>query len=231
MAMTGDQPLGDAEQPARDRIPPIDRRSLNLPNLITLSRLLLAVLLFVLIYIEGLWITAAVVFIVAAATDYLDGYIARKYGLVTTLGRILDPFVDKFIICGAFIFLLEKQVRIDPPAISGAASVTFSGVTSWMVIVVIGREMFVTSLRAFLEQHGRDFSASWSGKIKMGLQCVAVTASLLSLSDQIASPAFNTTRDVLLWTMVAFTAYSGVTYTWRAYTMLRLEAEQFSGAA
>ena len=81
--------------PAGSQIPePIDGRSLNLPNLITLSRLGLAVVLFWLIYVEGFWISAAVLFVVAAATDAIDGYIARKFGQVTTLGRILDPFVD-----------------------------------------------------------------------------------------------------------------------------------------
>ena len=74
---------------SENRIPPIDSGSLNLPNLITLSRLILAVVLFELIYVEALWITAAVVFMLAVATDALDGYIARRYGMVTTLGRIL----------------------------------------------------------------------------------------------------------------------------------------------
>ena len=76
---------------------PIDGRSLNLPNLITLSRLGLAVILFWLIYVEGFWISAAVLFVVAAATDAIDGYIARKYGQDTTLGRILDPFGSQFL--------------------------------------------------------------------------------------------------------------------------------------
>jgi CDP-diacylglycerol--glycerol-3-phosphate 3-phosphatidyltransferase len=187
---------------------PIDRKSLNAPNLITLSRLLLAFVLFGLIYVEGFWIESAVLFAVAAATDFLDGYIARKYGLVTTLGRILDPFVDKIIVCGAFVFLLEK---------SGT-----SGVNSWMVMAVIGREMFVTGLRSFLEQSGQDFSATWSGKIKMALQCVAVIASLLSLSpefEQVAS--FILARDILLWLAVAVTTYSGLVYAWRGFQMLR----------
>lgn len=187
---------------------PIDRRSLNAPNLITLSRLLLSFVLFALIYVEGYWITSAILFAAAAATDFLDGYIARKYGLVTTLGRILDPFVDKIIVCGSFIFLLEKT--------------TASGVNAWMVIAVIGREMFVTGLRSFLEQSGQDFSAVWSGKIKMALQCVAVTASLLSLSPQLSgSQQFLLTRDVLLWLAVAITLYSGLAYAWRGFQMLR----------
>jgi len=186
---------------------PIDGRSLNLPNLITLSRLGLAVVLFWLIYVEGFWITAAVLFVVAAATDAIDGYIARKYGQVTTLGRILDPFVDKIIVCGAFVFLLEKKAD--------------SGVNSWMVMSVIGREMFVTGLRSFLEQTGKDFSAAFIGKAKMALQCVAITMSLLSLSPEVGNPTFNFYRNIVLWAAVAVTLYSGLTYAVRGFQMLR----------
>lgn len=209
----------DQNEATTPHAPVIDRKSLNVPNLITLSRFVLAVILFAMIYVEALWITAAVVFIAAACTDALDGYIARRYGMVTVLGRILDPFVDKIIICGAFIFLLNKEVVFD----SGMALA--SGVNEWMVIIVVGREMFVTSLRAFLEQHGRDFSATTSGKVKMVTQCIAVTASLLSLSPDIGGqyPEFGVVRDVLLWIAVAVTAYSGVAYSYRAFVMLRAE--------
>jgi len=196
--------------PAGSQIPePIDGRSLNLPNLITLSRLGLAVVLFWLIYVEGFWISAAVLFVVAAATDAIDGYIARKYGQVTTLGRILDPFVDKIIVCGAFVFLLEKKAD--------------SGVNSWMVMSVIGREMFVTGLRSFLEQAGKDFSAAFIGKAKMALQCVAITMSLLSLSPEVGNPTFNFYRNIVLWAAVAVTVYSGLSYAVRGFQMLRLQ--------
>ena len=202
---------------AQRRVAPLEAGALNLPNAITLTRLLLSIALFVLIDIRGYWLTSAALFVVAASTDFLDGYIARKYGLVTTLGRILDPFVDKIIIGGAFIFLLGKQAE---PGLEGA--VLSSGVTAWMTIIVIGREMFITSLRAFLEQHGRDFSAAWSGKIKMGLQCAAVTASLLSLSPELGSQQWLlSTRDVLLWGAVVSTVYSGLVYVKRAAEMLR----------
>ncbi|MBM3968966.1 MAG: CDP-diacylglycerol--glycerol-3-phosphate 3-phosphatidyltransferase [Planctomycetes bacterium] len=187
-------------------LPRIDRRSLNVPNFITLARLVLAVVLFAMISLGSSWVGATIMFIVAAATDALDGYIARKYGLVTTLGRILDPFADKIIICGAFLFLVAQPK---------------SGVTAWMALIVFGREMFITSLRAFLEQHGRDFSAVWSGKIKMALQCVAVAVSLLSMDARFAGVEFIWLRDVILWATVAATAYSGVEYTYRAYRMLR----------
>jgi len=190
------------------RYGPIDAQALNLPNCITVSRLVLSFVLFAMISYGGMWLAATAVFIVAAATDAVDGYIARRYGTVTTLGRILDPFVDKIIICGAFIFLLPN---VD------------SGVGPWMTLIVIGREMFITGLRAILEQQGKDFSATMSGKIKMVTQCLAVGACLLSLSPTVVSamPWFVMLRDVLLWLAVLFTFGSGVLYVRRAAQLLR----------
>lgn len=196
---------------------PLNRDALNLPNLITSSRFVLSIILFTLIYIQGFWKTSAALFIFAAWTDALDGWIARKYGLVTVLGRILDPFVDKIIIGGSFIFLSEKTVQL------ASGEFLHSGVNAWMAIIIIGREMFITSLRGFLEQHGKDFSASASGKIKMVLQCVAVPAALLSLDPHpfFSSGGFLITRDILLWGAVAVTVWSGVTYVMRAIEMLK----------
>lgn len=204
MATTGNKSSAPIPAPAGN---PLTQNALNLPNIITVSRLLLAFVLFGLIWYEGLWITSAVVFVIAAATDALDGFIARRYGMVTTLGRILDPFVDKIIICGAFVFLMEKPL---------------SGVNAWMAIAVIGREMFVTGLRSFLEQLGKDFSASLSGKLKMVLQCLAVVLCLVSLSPEFqASATFIWTRDIVLWLTVAFTIYSGYIYVQRAAQLLK----------
>src|SRR6516165_1822351 len=97
----------------------------NLPNQLTAARFVLGLVLFALIELRGLWVWCIVVFALAAVTDWLDGYFARKQGLVSTLGRNLDPLVDKVVICGAFIFLLPVE---------GA------GLLAWMVTVVVGRE-------------------------------------------------------------------------------------------
>jgi CDP-diacylglycerol--glycerol-3-phosphate 3-phosphatidyltransferase len=193
----------------------LGRESLNVPNAITLSRLLLAIILFALIDCGGYWLSAAALFVIAAATDWIDGYLARKYGQVTTLGRIMDPFVDKIIVGGTFLFLLEKNGTLT------ANGTLQSGVNAWMVIIVIGREMFISSLRGFLEQQGKDFSASWSGKAKMMLQCVAVTASLLSLCPDLHWDWLPMTRDILLWSAVAVTVWSGWVYVIRAVRLLR----------
>jgi CDP-diacylglycerol--glycerol-3-phosphate 3-phosphatidyltransferase len=199
--------------PASDLVSPPIPSALNAPNIITLSRLLLAVFLFWLIDVGGHWLAACVVFTIAAATDALDGFIARRYGMVTKIGRILDPFVDKVIIGGAFMFL-----AVQPD----------SGVNAWMAMIVIGREMFVTSLRSVLEKEGKDFSAIMSGKIKMVVQCAAVAGSLLYLeyargsevSEHSLAIARNV-RDVLLWSSVAVTLYSGYEYVIRAARMFR----------
>jgi CDP-diacylglycerol--glycerol-3-phosphate 3-phosphatidyltransferase len=187
----------------------LGRDSLNMPNLITTTRLLLSVVLFSLIAAGGWWITAAALFTVAASTDALDGYLARRYKQITVLGRILDPFVDKVIVCGTFIFLLERQGESD------------SGVNAWIVIIIVGREMFVSSLRGILEKQGKDFSATLAGKLKMTLQCMAITASLLSLADSLPWLWLPFVRDVLLWLAVGVTVWSGLVYVIRGFSLLR----------
>jgi len=199
---------------------PLNRDALNLPNLITVSRLVLAVVLFALIYADGYWITSAFVFVIAAGTDFLDGWLARKYEQVTAVGRILDPFADKIIVIGAFVFLLNKETKIGDEIVN-------SGVNAWMVIVILGREMFVTSLRGFLEQQGKDFSASLSGKLKMITQCIAVPMSLLSLSPVIIERFdwFSNFRDFFLWGTVIITLASGGIYIVRAVQLMSADAE------
>ena len=177
---------------------PTKPRVWTLPNQLTASRLGLSIILFFCIGFQQ-FAPAFVLFVVAASTDWLDGYFARRWGLVTQLGRILDPFADKLIICGTFIFL---------------AAVPESGIAPWMAVVVMGREMLVTGLRSFLEQKGIDFSAEMSGKIKMVLQCVAAGASLFYLAW---SPAWlKMPLTVTVWAAVAITVYSGVSYIRRA---------------
>ncbi len=181
----------------------IRRQFLNVPNQLTTTRLVLSVFVFVLIPL-GWYISAMVVFVLAASTDWVDGYWARRYGQVTKLGRVFDPFVDKIIICGAFILL---------------GAVPDSGIAAWMAVVVVGREMLVTTLRSFIEQSGGDFSAKTAGKLKMVLQCVAVVASLLVLAC-IARGAAGARPPawlaglllVSVWLAVISTIYSGVGY-------------------
>ncbi len=178
----------------------------NVPNQLTALRLLLSVVVFVLIPLQ-LFLPAVVVFIIAASTDWVDGYWARKYGQVTKLGRVFDPFVDKIIICGTFI-LLAAEPR--------------SGIQAWMAVIVVGREMLVTTLRSFIEQSGGDFSAQMAGKLKMVFQCVAAVASLIVLMQTPPAPAWmEWTLVISVWVAVISTVYSGVGYVFVAAKYLR----------
>jgi CDP-diacylglycerol---glycerol-3-phosphate 3-phosphatidyltransferase len=185
---------------------------LNVPNQLTTSRLVLSIVVFVLIPLHC-YVAAIVVFIVAASTDWVDGYWARRYGQVTKLGRVFDPFVDKIIICGAFILLAAEPE---------------SGIGAWMAVVVVGREMLVTTLRSFIEQSGGDFSAKMAGKLKMVLQCVAVVVSLLALAYLGAHPLelqpptwLAAVLLISVWLAMISTIYSGVGYVFVAAKYFR----------
>ncbi len=189
----------------------------NLPNQLTALRLLLSVVLFCFMVEEHHYFWCFWLFIVAAGTDWLDGYYARRYGQVTTLGRILDPFADKVIICGTFILL----------AATPALMQIRWGLQAWMVVIVVGRELLVTTLRSFIEQRGSDFSAKMSGKLKMVLQCVAAAACLFYLSynnPQTNAPVWCWWLMVgSVWAAVALTVYSGAVYVAAATRLLRAE--------
>ncbi len=191
----------------------------NLPNQLTWMRLILTTVMFVFVSLEW-YLVGMVLFIVAASTDWLDGYFARRYNLVTTLGRILDPFADKVIICGTFILLAAV------PTFNGFAAGHYGYLPAWMAVVVVGRELLVTALRSFLEQQGSDFSASMSGKVKMVLQCLAAGTGLFylsTLSDTVTSaPAWLHWMLLLsIWSAVIVTIYSGIGYILTAIRLLR----------
>ena len=174
---------------------------LNVPNLLTAARLALAVVVFVLIPLDC-FRTAFVVFVIAAATDWVDGYWARRFGQVTQVGRMFDPFVDKIIICGAFILLAAEPG---------------SGIEAWMAVVVVARELLVTGLRSFIEQSGGDFSAKMSGKLKMVFQCMAAGGAMLALVEPRPDwLQWNGWLDLALlisvWTALVLTVYSGLVY-------------------
>lgn len=187
----------------------------NLPNQLTAARLVLAFVLFGFIAAGG-WAWCVVIFAVAAVTDWLDGYFARKQGLTSALGRNFDPLVDKVLIGGAYIFLLPYG--------------TPEGwLLPWMVTVVVARELIITSLRSFLETSGVSFGADWLGKLKMGLQCAALFAvfAYLFARDGGYEGGFlwftGIVRDALIYAMLAATALSGLQYLWRAASMLKAD--------
>jgi CDP-diacylglycerol--glycerol-3-phosphate 3-phosphatidyltransferase len=203
----------DGNKPSRTR-----SVILNIPNQLTSLRLLLAVVLFCFIAWEC-YITAMVLFIIAASTDWLDGYYARKYGQVTTLGRILDPFADKVIICGTFIYLIAiPEMTADP-----------FGLKVWMVVVIVGRELLVTAIRSFIEERGSDFSAKMAGKLKMAFQCIAAGVALLYLSYPSPAPGASPDAPIWvwiplvssIWIAVILTVYSGIGYVVAAVKILK----------
>lgn len=181
----------------------------NLPNKLTSTRLILAFVLFLLVWYHQ-WMASVGLFLIAAATDWLDGYIARQRNLTSSLGRVYDPLVDKIMVCGLFIFFLQIQ----DTSLPGNA-----GINAWMVTIIVAREFIVTGIRGFLEDKGVSFGADWLGKIKMFLQCVAILWILAALS--LAHAGFVESwmvwlRDFLNWSTVAITFVSGANYVRRA---------------
>ena len=182
----------------------------NVPNQITAMRLVLAIVVFVLIPLEN-YLLAMVLFSIAAATDWMDGYWARKYNQVTRLGRVFDPFVDKVIICGTYILLAAD---------GNQQQFGLWGIVGWMAVVVAARELLVTVIRSQIEKEGGDFSAKWAGKWKMGFQCAAVITTLLALHlTHSSKQPMQDLADWLKWTMAGFiwlsvasTVYSGAVY-------------------
>jgi len=188
----------------------------NLPNQLTTLRLLLSVVLFGFIACQW-YLTSLVLFVIAAGTDWLDGYYARKYDQVTTLGRILDPFADKVIVCGTFIFLAAVPTMYHNQF----------GLKAWMVVVVVGRELLVTALRSFIEERGSDFSAKMAGKLKMVVQCIAAGVGLFFLHYSTIVPPLQAPPwccwllAVSVWSAVLLTVYSGAGYIVAAVRLLR----------
>jgi CDP-diacylglycerol---glycerol-3-phosphate 3-phosphatidyltransferase len=181
----------------------------NIPNILTAARLFMCVLLFIELHFSKYgW--SLLLFSLAAATDWLDGFLARRWNQVTQLGRILDPIADKVLVCGTFVFL---------------AAVPGSYLAPWMAVVVLTREFIVTVIRSFLEQHGKDFSASISGKLKMVLQCATGIAVMFYLwrmaAANIDSARWENALIVLNWSTVLITAYSGIVYLPAAVRLLR----------
>ena len=192
---------------------------LNVPNLLSLARVPLAVVLFACV-VHAWWLAGLLVFLVATATDWLDGWWARKYGPLTLVGRNLDPLADKVLVCGTFIYLIP---------------VPASGILPWMVTVVVCRELVVTGIRGMVEATGKKFGADWFGKLKMGLQCAVLIGVLLirwldslGRAGGVSPPSpivdalalLEPVQLVLLWAMLVATVGSGLQYIVKAAKLL-----------
>jgi CDP-diacylglycerol--glycerol-3-phosphate 3-phosphatidyltransferase len=168
---------------------------LSHPNTLTLFRIAaVPIIVILMLYPNRLstWI-AAILFSLAAITDYFDGYIARKFGLVSNLGKVMDPVADKLLVSSAFIMLTA-----------------LGWVPAWMVCIIIGREIAVTGLRNIIAEKGEDVSASSLGKYKTGFQIAAIIPLLIHY------PFFGLDVQAVgwffLWGALAFTLWSGADY-------------------
>jgi CDP-diacylglycerol---glycerol-3-phosphate 3-phosphatidyltransferase len=170
---------------------------MNLSISLTLLRIFFVPLLVVLLLTKGenldLW--AVGVFLLAAATDLLDGYLARRRRQVTTMGTLLDPVADKLLTCSAFISLVELGL-----------------IPAWMVVIIVGRELAVSGLRAIASAEGFVIRASELGKTKMVLQVFAITA--IVLGHHFAALTGYHAGIVLVWLVMLFAVVSAGQYTW-----------------
>ena len=182
-------------------------RKMNIPNKITISRILLIPFFVIVMMFDFNWGTmslfgaempvhhfiGALIFIFASTTDWVDGYYARKYNLVTTFGKFLDPLADKLLVSAAFILMVELDMA---PA--------------WLIIIIISREFAVTGLRLILAGEGEVVAANQLGKIKTWTQIMAIAAALLhnTIFTLIGIP-FD---DIMLYIALFFTVWSGWDY-------------------
>ncbi len=195
----------------------------HIPNALTIARLVLAGVFIAMLSVyrfpdEHGWVlpTSIAIFIVAALTDALDGFLARRWRVISVFGRVMDPVADKVLVLGAFVMLAgpgfaDRSLAAAPPT---------TGVLPWMAVVILSRELLVTSIRGVLESQGVDFSASWSGKLKMIVQAIGVPLILLGVFMMTEQPeAIDQLRgfnNAVAWGVTAVTAVSIVPYLARA---------------
>ncbi|MCK5542934.1 MAG: CDP-diacylglycerol--glycerol-3-phosphate 3-phosphatidyltransferase [Desulfobacterales bacterium] len=174
------------------------------PNFLTLLRIFAVPVLILFLLFDNKVTTflAALVFSIASITDYLDGYLARKYNLVSSLGKMLDPLADKLLISSVFIMLVSLDFM---PA--------------WIACIIIGREIAVTGLRSILVEHGEDVAASKLGKYKTGFQIAA--AIPLTLHYNYFGIDFTAIGMIMLYGALIFTLWSGIDYFLKSKKLLR----------
>lgn len=166
---------------------------MNLPNILTSIRILIVPILVVVLLtkFEGKEFVGLGLFLLAALTDFLDGFLARRWGLVTRLGKLLDPAADKILTSAAFISLVEL----------GSAP-------AWIVVVIVCREFAISTLRAIAAAENLVISASWSGKVKTAVQVIAI--SLLIFDTQLG--ALRPLATWALYLALVVSVYSGIEY-------------------
>lgn len=187
---------------------------MNLPNKITLSRIFLIPVFAVIFFLDVIpynYFIAAIVFIVAACTDFIDGHIARSRNLVTNLGKFLDPIADKVLVSTALIFLLVRQETLTVMW-SGAWVAVYAGVC---VAIILARELIVSGFRMVAASTGLVLAADKVGKVKTTFQDIAIAALLIGadfFGIVAASEAINAVGIVALGIATVLTIWSGLGY-------------------
>ena len=219
----------------------------HVPNLLTGLRLVLAMVFFCMLayyQYEGrgdpsfLWI-AFIVYLVALITDFLDGFLARRWKVEGAFGRIVDPFVDKILVLGSFAFFAGKNFIIQHEIVGEMQQRvdTISGVAPGIVVILMARELLVTSLRGQSEGQGQNFGAAFSGKLKMVVQSVTILVILVYvnyykvLSDRGYLQSATYFRNFCIAATVAITVISGLLYIQRAIGLYRQHNRATAGAA
>jgi len=194
------------------------------PNNLTFARLVMAAAVFAPMafynpveHNASLLDLAAALFLIATLTDVVDGYIARRFQMQSSLGRLLDPFVDKVLVIGAFIFLAGANFHV------GGKNLT--SLTPWMIVLIISRELLVTSLRGVSEAQGVAFAATVYGKVKMFLQSACIIVILISVAHFRDVRWADIVRLVMVWTTVIYTVMSMIAYISRYIALSRLTRE------
>ncbi len=168
---------------------------MNLPNKLTVLRMILVPVFMVFMMFDNLWCTmiGLAIFIIASITDWLDGYLARRDGLVTTFGKFMDPLADKMLTTAALLILMEKGY-----------------ISSWVLLIVLGREFLVAGVRLAAVGEGKVIAASMWGKAKTVAQMIAIIASIILISI----PNFDAYLivNILIWISTALTLISGADY-------------------
>ncbi len=177
---------------------------LSHPNALTLCRIAAIPVIVILLLFPNRFCSflAALVFSVAAITDFLDGFFARRRGLVSNFGKIMDPLADKLLVSSAFIMLTSLGYA---PA--------------WMVCIIIGRELAVTGLRSIIAEKGGDISASRLGKYKTGFQIAAIIPLLIHFTY--FGINFHAVGTIFLWGALILTVWSGADYFIRFKSLLQ----------
>ena len=193
----------------------------SLPNALTLLRLVLAAGFFATLNAyrypdtNTVWAAVAIaIFTAAAITDGLDGHLARKWGVTSKFGRLMDPFCDKVLILGALIYLAGPRFMVREWVEEGSFFTMATGVYPWMVAVILARELLVTGVRGVIEGMGVSFGAKLAGKVKMILQSIVIPVIIFVVIA--FHPHENRWAlricDVLIYATVLVTVWSGIPY-------------------